>query len=237
MPNQPAQILRFRVGVVRLALDAAVVRRIVPFPHGLVRLDRARHHCGVFHDEGVLVSVIDLRVVLGQQERGVERPPVVIIETGGRHFGFLVDAVDGLIPAGRGQPASLPRPLPTGLFRRTWLFDGDLVLELDPGRIVQAQPLASGWHEPFFPAAASREGQGEAPKSAREAPKRTAAGTPRRAEETSGPSAPPAPFSSVHAARPRKGGKADAASVNRNGEPQGGKAVNTGCTEIRSCTP
>ncbi len=208
MPQQPAQILRFCVGVVALALDSVVVRRIVPFPKGLVRLDRERHHCGVFRDEGVLVSVIDLRVVLGQKERCSDQPPVIIIETGGRHYGLLVDAVDGLVPAGRGRPASLPRPLPAGLFPRTWLIDEDLVLELDAACVIRAQPLPAGWHAPFFPAAA------EVPK---EEPERSATSTQDRgppgrptvssrptvhAEEASPPVSPPASRKFGSAAEP-----------------------------------
>ena len=196
MPEQPAQILRFRAGVVALALDAAVVRRIVPFPRGLVRLDRERHHCGVFRDEGTLVSVIDLRVVLGQKERCSDQPPVVIIESGGRHYGLLVDAVEGLVPAGRGRPASLPRPLPAGLFRRTWLIGEDLVLELDAACVIRAQPLPAGWHTPFFPQAApARAAQPEQPS---EPPTESARphGTPRPASGTSGSSPPVAPAAS-----------------------------------------
>ena len=191
MPEQPAQILRFRVGVVALALDAAVVRRIVPFPRGLVRLDRERHHCGVFRDEGTLVSVIDLRVVLGQKERCSDQPPVIIIESGGRHYGLLVDAVDGLIPAGRGRPASLPKPLPEGLFRRTWLIGEDLVLELDAACVIRAQPLPAGWHTPFFPQAApARAAQAELPHESPPVRARPH-GTTRPTSGTGGSSSPP----------------------------------------------
>lgn len=182
MPQNPSQILRFRVGHVLLGLDAGVVRRIVPFPHGLVRLDRARHHCGVFRDEGALVSVIDLRVVLGQEERRTEQPPVIITEVQGRHYGLLVDAVDRLVAARSGREASLPAPLPQDLFVRTWLFGQDLVLEPDAMRIVHARPLAPGWHVPFFPGQGAGAGRG-----GRAQPHKKATGTHEQAARSRAP--------------------------------------------------
>jgi purine-binding chemotaxis protein CheW len=90
----------FRLEKDRYALPLAAIREVVVPPEKFTRVPRApRVVSGVMNLRGRVVTVVDLRALLGLDVSGADRERgdrVVILDRGRRDLGLLVSDVDGM---------------------------------------------------------------------------------------------------------------------------------------------
>jgi purine-binding chemotaxis protein CheW len=91
------QLLVFSLGKEKYAMDVRVLKRIVwvgditPVP-GV-----PKHILGIINLQGDIVSVVDLKQLLGLQTQKAPRPCIMVTSAGGMDVGFMVDSADDLI--------------------------------------------------------------------------------------------------------------------------------------------
>lgn len=86
----------FSIGDLRLALPMAALREVVPCGQLTALPCPATCVVGGIDLRGVLVPVVDLRLVLGRTMTAARFPSVVVMVHGGRILGLLVDSVSGV---------------------------------------------------------------------------------------------------------------------------------------------
>jgi purine-binding chemotaxis protein CheW len=107
----------FRVGKERYALPLAAVREVVVPPVGHSKVPRAPPAVyGVINLRGRVVTVIDLRILLGLPEAGGPNQKIVLLDRGRRDLGLAVTEVDGIesvekITSAPGRPEPAIRGL------------------------------------------------------------------------------------------------------------------------------
>jgi purine-binding chemotaxis protein CheW len=90
-----ARLLVFQVGDVRCAVEASAVREIMPILPA-TRVPGAPHQVvGIVNIRGRITTVVDARRCLGQ--RSEEEGSLVVLESGSRVVGLVVDEVIDLI--------------------------------------------------------------------------------------------------------------------------------------------
>ncbi|NUM35672.1 MAG: purine-binding chemotaxis protein CheW [Candidatus Brocadiae bacterium] len=102
--TNPISLLTFRISQQRLALPIDKVREVIrnvpvmPAPAwtGLLH--------GIIHIRGMVIPVMDLRLVLGSEPSiDTSKTRIVIVEMLERSAGFIVDEVDDIIPLKQEQ--------------------------------------------------------------------------------------------------------------------------------------
>ena len=89
----------FRVEKERYALPLASVREVLLLPDIVSRVPRAPPAVrGVINLRGRVVTVVELRPLLGLPEAGGQSQKVVLLDRGRRDLGLLVTEVDGIEP-------------------------------------------------------------------------------------------------------------------------------------------
>lgn len=132
----------FTLGGISLALPMAALREVVPCI-ALIQLPTAAPCViGGIDLRGVLVPVIDLRIVLGREASDCARPCVVLMVHGGSILGLLCDGVTGVFFSRKGHLSRATSTstdaiasLLAGSIRRE--DDGTLVNVLSPQALVQ----------------------------------------------------------------------------------------------------
>ncbi len=120
----------FRVGKERYALPLSAVREVVVPPSGHSRVPRAPAAVrGVINLRGRVVTVIELRALLGLPEHGAVSQKIVLLDRGRRDLGLAVTEVDGIESVEKISTApGRPEPAVRGLAR----LKGLAVTVLDP---------------------------------------------------------------------------------------------------------
>lgn len=120
----------FRVEKERYALPLAAVREVVVPPPTFSRVPRAPPAVrGVMNLRGRVVTVVELRSLLGLTDAGVPPQKIVMLDRGRRDLGLLVTEVDGIESIERiAQPTGKPLPSVKGVAR----LKGLAVTVLDP---------------------------------------------------------------------------------------------------------
>jgi purine-binding chemotaxis protein CheW len=96
----------FRVEKERYALPLASVREVLVLPEIVSRVPRAPAAVrGVINLRGRVVTVVELRALLGLPEVGGQSQKVVLLDRGRRDLGLLVTDVDGIEPIEKVSPA------------------------------------------------------------------------------------------------------------------------------------
>jgi purine-binding chemotaxis protein CheW len=114
----------------RYALPLPAVREVVVPPEQWSRVPRAPEAIrGVINLRGRVVTVVDLRTLLGISGRRDGREKIVLLDRGRRDLGLLVTEVEGIQPLETVSPApGKPVAAVRGLAR----LDGAAVTVLDP---------------------------------------------------------------------------------------------------------
>ena len=124
------QYLTFRVARQDLALDAGLVRAIVPVEQMVPMGDGRGGVVGIVSLAASAVVVVDLRVrlALPAVSRGARQAIVVVEASGGRLAGFLVDRVTDMV---RYRSRDLRRGVLHGIGRPRRVLDVDQVVRED----------------------------------------------------------------------------------------------------------
>ena len=112
------------------------VQEIIPVP----KSDPAI--AGLFALRSRVLTLIDSQyVVTGTAQPAGKGALAVVAEIGGHHFGLLVDAVEDVVSIGDHQIEANIKPpeMWTALVTATASVDGELVMILDPARLVDGQ--------------------------------------------------------------------------------------------------
>ena len=112
------------------------VQEIIPVP----KSDPAI--AGLFALRSRVLTLIDSQyVVTGIAQPACKGALAVVAEIGGHHFGLLVDAVEDVVSIGDHQIEANIKPpeMWTALVTATASVDGELVMILDPARLVDGQ--------------------------------------------------------------------------------------------------
>jgi purine-binding chemotaxis protein CheW len=151
-------LIRIEVGSVMYALEVGRIREIVnPLP--VIELPRERPFVlGVSDYRDQVVAVVDLRRLFGLPAQKVSRRTKwVILETGGRLVGVVVDAVLDVFSSVENRQREVPvldeRHLERGI-ASAYRHQNHLVFLLDADRLVEpAMQIPSG-EMPFLPSEA-----------------------------------------------------------------------------------
>ncbi len=123
----PDRLLLFRIDVLRFAVDAGEVARVIARPERVTRTPGAsRARPGLFHHAGHVHQLVELAAQLELTPAAAGR--VLVYQPPGRFFGLHVDAVDDLVESGGGQWRALPAYLPRRIFPRGFVYEGRLYL-------------------------------------------------------------------------------------------------------------
>jgi purine-binding chemotaxis protein CheW len=109
-----------------VTLQVAVLRELTPLPRGAAPL------FGVTHWRGEVLTILDLREVLGARVRGVtDLSRVVVIDGTDRVFGIIADAVTDMIDIDEEDVRPLPAEDGRGSLLRGMTGTGVLVVDAD----------------------------------------------------------------------------------------------------------
>ena len=129
----------FLLGGLQLALPMSALREVLPC--GLLTDLPCPAACvvGGFDLRGVLVPVVDLRLVLGRTATAIASPSVIVMVHEGRILGLLADGVSGVFSAAlesvsRNSVGGETLPLASGSLRRA--DDGTLISVLSPAALA-----------------------------------------------------------------------------------------------------
>lgn len=94
---EPSRHVVFRVGTGRYALPLSAVREVVVTPELVTRIPRTGPAVtGVINLRGRVVTVVDLRLLLGLPEPTAPAPKVLVLDRGRRDLGLGVSEVEGI---------------------------------------------------------------------------------------------------------------------------------------------
>jgi purine-binding chemotaxis protein CheW len=140
-PGSKNSMVAFLVGEVHYAIDVQHVLQVVN-PMGVTSLpDMPRAIVGVAEHRGLVVPVVDLRLLFGTTAETTRRTKWILLELGGNVAGVVVDAVTGVFgtlpeevrPAPDLGPGEARRPL-SGVTSHegclVFLVDGALLHEM-----------------------------------------------------------------------------------------------------------
>lgn len=136
------QFITFTLGVEEYGVDIMMVREIKGWTEATTLPQSPPHVRGVINLRGVIIPIIDLRARFG---KGVTDPTpmhvVIIVKTGTRTNGLLVDTVSDIISA---EPSSV-RPVPEmGIRTEENFLDGLVALEQRMVTLVSLERLLGG---------------------------------------------------------------------------------------------
>lgn len=132
----------FRLERERYALPLAAVREVVVPPQKFTRVPRAPASVkGVMNLRGRVVTVVELRRLLGFLEPGSACQKVVLLDRGRREIGLLVSEVDGIESVEKVAPAP---GKPAAAVRGVTRLGGRAVTVLDPEGVDGAVSAAFG---------------------------------------------------------------------------------------------
>jgi purine-binding chemotaxis protein CheW len=109
--NETIRALRFSLGAESYAVAAGHIREVIPLPRVTPLPCVPSFVRGIVNVRGRIVSLLDLRVILGLPDSAPSpNPGVIILQSSGIEFGLLADEIQGLaaIPL-----SSLQTTLPT----------------------------------------------------------------------------------------------------------------------------
>lgn len=114
---------------------------MTPVPHA------PPHVRGVINLRGEVVTVIDLRTILGLAPTELTpRTRNVIVNSKGEHIGLLVDRIADVVTAGGDQvepPPANVRGVDGRFFRGVYKLDGELLVILDVEAVVAGSHVAA----------------------------------------------------------------------------------------------
>jgi purine-binding chemotaxis protein CheW len=106
LEQRPVRHVIFRVEKERYALPLAAIREVVVPPSLWSRVPRAPPAVkGVINLRGRVVTVVELRLLLGLADGGTPPQKIVLLDRGRRDLALLVTDVDGIEPIEKVQPA------------------------------------------------------------------------------------------------------------------------------------
>jgi len=120
-PDTPAgerdakEVLTFLVGGENYAVELLQVQEIRRFEAPTRLANAARSVRGLLDLRGTIVTVVDLRTVLGSDDSICAATATVILNVGGRTSGLVVDAVDDVVSL---KTADIQRPPGLGMTTR-----------------------------------------------------------------------------------------------------------------------
>ena len=109
------EVLTFLVGGENYAVELLQVQEIRSFEAPTRLANAARSVRGLLDLRGTIVTVVDLRTVLGSDDSIGAATATVILTLGGRTFGLVVDAVDDVVSL---KTADIQRPPSLGMTTR-----------------------------------------------------------------------------------------------------------------------
>ncbi len=96
--EQVIDVVGFRLGGERYALDAAVVREVLPFNDYTAVPGVPPHVVGVTNLRGDVLVVFDLRLLFGLPARGLtDRTRLIVCGADGPEFGIVADATQDVL--------------------------------------------------------------------------------------------------------------------------------------------
>ncbi len=152
-PAQPeaadarVEVVEFLLAYERYAVESSYVREVYPLDHLTPLPCTPAFVLGIVNLRGAMLSVIDIKKFFDLPEKGLtDLNKVIVLESGGMHFGILADAIAGVrrLPVGAIQPTL---PTLTGIREeylkgvtpeRTVILDAEKLLT-DEKIVVQEQ--------------------------------------------------------------------------------------------------
>lgn len=140
------QVVEFLVGTDHYALNAAVLREVSRMKEVTRIPGTSPHVLGVMNVRGLMIALIDLRLLLGlPRETAAEQHRVLIIQSQGKEAGILTDGTLGV----RALPLDTLHPVPPMVSetRAAYLrgVTSEQLVILDPDKILfglAGRPLA-----------------------------------------------------------------------------------------------
>ncbi|NOT58184.1 MAG: purine-binding chemotaxis protein CheW [Deltaproteobacteria bacterium] len=142
------QVVEFLIGTDHYALDAAVLREVSQMKE-ITRIPGTPPHVvGVMNVRGLMIALIDLRLLLGlPRETATEQHRVLIIHSQGKEAGILTDGTLGM----RALPLDTIHPVPPMVMetRAAYLrgITSEQLVILDPDKILfgaSGSPIKGG---------------------------------------------------------------------------------------------
>jgi purine-binding chemotaxis protein CheW len=144
---QELQLVGFRVGKETYGVPIRSVHEIVRVPEITAVPDAPEHVQGVINLRGKIVSVIDLRQRLGEAQAGSSRQNrILVIEYQGRLAGLIVDSASEVLKLSSEQVEPPPSMFQEGALQCVTgmgKYQGRLIILLDLGKLLQAQPVTA----------------------------------------------------------------------------------------------
>ena len=131
-----ALVLVLRIAGERVAIRASEVESVIEVDEVAPVPRTAPHVAGLTSLRSRILTVIDCRIALGSEPQATSE--AVVVPADGHAYALLVDAVEDVVePAGPASPVALPLAGGwTGAARFTVVVGGDLLLLVDPHRLI-----------------------------------------------------------------------------------------------------
>lgn len=145
--DRDVEIVTFYVGDLLLGAEIQFVEEInrhvdlTPVPHAHPAI------CGVMNLRGDVVTVLDLRAILGSgRAPAAAKVCNVILNTGGQRTGLLVDRISEVVKARRSEihapPANLPQ-IHARFLQGVFKLEAELLAVLDIREVLDATTIPS----------------------------------------------------------------------------------------------
>ncbi len=140
--EQTIDVVGFRLGGERYALDAAVVREVLPFTDYTALPGVPPHVVGVTNLRGEILAVFDLRLLFGLPDRGLtDRTRLIVCGADDPEFGIVADSTQDVsaLPVSR----LLPEATLFGAERQPCVrgITGDAIIVLDGAALLRDRRL------------------------------------------------------------------------------------------------
>ncbi len=109
------QIITYLIAGQEYGIDVADIREIIKIPTIRKRIDVADYIKGIIVIRGQIISLVDLRLYMGYEEKTTDSDSRILILSGPNACGFIVDAIKEVITFDKKETLPMPQLSETGL--------------------------------------------------------------------------------------------------------------------------
>lgn len=134
--------MEFRSGPDLYALPLLNVREVIAVPETTPIPFAPSHFKGIMNLRGQIISVIDLRLKLGQKTAAGSENAVIICLIGQMTIGMIVDSVESVLTVDPAHVAAKPEGLSaqkTNFIQSVYKRDGELLLFVDIAKLLDVE--------------------------------------------------------------------------------------------------
>ncbi len=142
LKSEVRHLMSFTLGKEKYALDMKYLKRVMWAKNITQVPGLPPHILGIINIRGEIISVVDMKMLLGLSHETAEKPSIMITSARGMETGLLVDSVDAIIDL---PPLSIDPPMITFEKEYLDLIDGEarldetLLIVLNYEKIMQSE--------------------------------------------------------------------------------------------------